>query len=225
MVEFSKGFKLYLTSRLRNPNYLPEVSVKVKLINFVITPLGLQDQLLGIVTRKEKPDLEVIKNQLILQSASNKRQLKDIEDKILEVLSSSQGDILEDETAVQILSSSKVLAEEIAEKQKVASQTEQEIDKTRNLYVAVAVHSSALFFTISDLANIEPMYQYSLNWFISLYEASIEQCEQSDSLNTRIRSLNAHFTYAIYKKICQSIFEKDKILFAFILCISLMKTK
>ena len=223
MVEYSKEFKLYLTTRLRNPNYLPEITVKVKLINFVITPLGLEDQLLGIVTRKEKPDLEVIKNELILQSACNKRQLKDIEDKILQVLSASRGDILEDETAVEILSSSKILAEEIVEKQEIASQTEQEIDKTRNFYVAVAVHSSALFFTISDLAFIDPMYQYSLNWFINLYELSIKQCEPSENLNTRIRNLISHFTYSIYKKICYSIFEKDKILFSFILCISLMR--
>jgi dynein heavy chain len=45
------------------------------------------------------------------------RQLKEIEDKILEVLSSSQGNILEDETAIKILSSSKQLSNEINEKQ------------------------------------------------------------------------------------------------------------
>lgn len=45
------------------------------------------------------------------------RQLKEIEDKILEVLSSSEGNILEDETAIKILSSSKILADEISEKQ------------------------------------------------------------------------------------------------------------
>ena len=45
------------------------------------------------------------------------RQLKEIEDKILEVLSSSEGNILEDETAIEVLSSSKVLANEISEKQ------------------------------------------------------------------------------------------------------------
>lgn len=44
-------------------------------------------------------------------------QLKEIEDKILEVLSSSEGNILEDETAIKVLSSSKVLANEISEKQ------------------------------------------------------------------------------------------------------------
>lgn len=56
----------------------------------MITLLGLEDQLLGIVAAKEKPELEEKKNMLIIESARNKRQLKEIEDKILEVLSSSQ---------------------------------------------------------------------------------------------------------------------------------------
>ena len=64
--------------------------LQVTLLNFMITPLGLDDQLLGIVAAKEKPDLEEKKNQLILESAHNKRQLKEIEDKILEVLSESE---------------------------------------------------------------------------------------------------------------------------------------
>ena len=29
MIEYSQDFKLYITTRLRNPHYLPEVSVKV----------------------------------------------------------------------------------------------------------------------------------------------------------------------------------------------------
>lgn len=56
----------------------------------MITLLGLEDQLLGIVAAKEKPALEEKKNELIMESAKNKRQLKEIEDKILEVLSSSE---------------------------------------------------------------------------------------------------------------------------------------
>ena len=68
----------------------------------MITPLGLEDQLLGIVAAKEKPELEEKKNELILESAMNKKQLKEIEDKILEVLSTSEGNILEDETAIEV---------------------------------------------------------------------------------------------------------------------------
>ncbi|PNH07360.1 Dynein heavy chain 7, axonemal [Tetrabaena socialis] len=149
----------YMTTKLRNPHYLPEVSVKVTLLNFMITPEGLEDQLLGIVVRLERPELEEQKTKLVLAGAENARQLKEIEDRIIEVLSASEGNILEDETAINVISSSKLLSNDIAQKQQIADKTERTIDETRLGYKAVARHVSVLFFCISDLAAIEPMYQ------------------------------------------------------------------
>ena len=63
--------------------------------------------------------MEEERNLLILQSAANKKQLKEIEDKILFTLSSSEGNILEDESAIAVLDSSKVLSNDIQKKQKV----------------------------------------------------------------------------------------------------------
>ena len=68
---------------------------------------------------KHRPELEEERQALIVTSANNKRQLKEIEDKILHTLSSSEGNILEDESAIKILDSSKILSDEIAKKQKV----------------------------------------------------------------------------------------------------------
>lgn len=54
IIEYNNDFRFYITTKLRNPHYLPEVATKVLLLNFMITPEGLEDQLLGIVVAKER---------------------------------------------------------------------------------------------------------------------------------------------------------------------------
>ena len=150
------------------------------LLNFMITPEGLQDQLLGIVVAKERPELQKEKELLILEAADNKRQLKEIEDKILKVLSESEGNILEDQTAIDILSASKRLSDEIAQKQDIAEQTTARLDRTREGYQPAAFRASLLFFAISDMANVDPMYQYSLQWYIALFVRAIDEATPSE---------------------------------------------
>lgn len=66
-IEYHQDFRFYITTKLRNPHYLPETQVKVSLLNFMITKDGLSDQLLGVVVAKERPDLEQQKSELVLQ--------------------------------------------------------------------------------------------------------------------------------------------------------------
>ncbi len=84
-VDYDPAFKLYMTSKMPNPHYLPDVCIKVTLINFVITLDGLEDQLLGDVVRKEKPELEETKNKLVVSMASDKKQLDETQDKVFKL--------------------------------------------------------------------------------------------------------------------------------------------
>ena len=72
--------------------------LQVTLVNFTLSPDGLEDQLLARVVAEERPDLEEAKNALIVSNAKMKQELKEIEDKILERLSASEGDLLRDQT-------------------------------------------------------------------------------------------------------------------------------
>ena len=123
----------------------------------MITQEGLEDQLLGIVVAKERyfgawaqfwflkqfvfnsrPELEEERQQLVQQAGYNNRALKEVEDSILNTLSESEGNILEDESAIQILDSSKKISKDIIEKQAIATQTEKLIEKNRLAYRPIA---------------------------------------------------------------------------------------
>jgi dynein heavy chain len=69
---------------------------------------GLEDQLLGEVVRQERPELEEQRDRLVVSIANDKRQLKDLEDKILKLLKESEGNILDDEQLIATLNNSKL---------------------------------------------------------------------------------------------------------------------
>merc|ERR1719359_1597645 len=141
-VNYSDTFKFFLTTTLSNPHYSPETSVKVTLLNFAITPQGLEDQMLGITVAKERPDLEEQKSGLVVQNAKMNKTLKDIEDDILRLLATSEGDVLEDDTLVDKVTTSKNVAIEIVEKQEIAKRTEESIDEAREGYRTVAYRTA-----------------------------------------------------------------------------------
>lgn len=114
------------------------------------------------------------------------------------------------------------MSDDINQKQVKAEKTEKEIDETRAGYRPVAMRSSGLFFCISDLANIDPMYQYSLDFFKALFTKAIKESEKSDELDERLGFLNKEFLESLYRNICRSLFEKDKMIFSMLLTLKIM---
>ena len=57
-VEYNPEFKLFLHTKMANPHYKPELQAQATLINFTVTRIGLEDQLLADVVKADQPDLE-----------------------------------------------------------------------------------------------------------------------------------------------------------------------
>ena len=132
---------------------------------------------------------------VILQGAENQRLMKEAEDKILEVLSTSEGNLLDDSTAVDTLSETKVLADTVAEKQKVAAVTERSIDEARSHYSPLAAHAARLYFVVASMGSVDPMYQFSLPWYIGHFHASMEAAAPASQPKQRLANLTDTFLY------------------------------
>lgn len=222
-IDYDKNFRFYMTTKLANPHYLPEICIKVTIINFTVTKLGLEDQLLADVVRLERPDLEQERNKLITQINDDRSQLKNIEDEILKLLFNSEGNILDDERLINTLNDSKTTSTAIAGRLERAEKTEASITEARNKYRPVAVRGAVLFFVIADMGNIDPMYQYSLEYFKQLFVQCIELSEKSSSLETRLGNIIMFSTENIFSNICRGLFEQHKLMFSFMTCVEILR--
>nr|CAD7394772.1 unnamed protein product [Timema cristinae] len=197
------------------------VQVPASLAGFYCEQISI-DQLLALVVMEERPDLEEARGALIVSSAQMRHELKEIEDRILYRLSVSEGSPVDDIDLINTLEASKVKSEEIKIKVEDAEKTQLDIDSTRALYIPVANRAQILFFCLSDLANIDPMYQYSLEWFVGIFINSIITTEKSGDIDSRVLSINNHFTFSLFSNVCRSLFEKHKLHFAFLLCVRIL---
>ncbi|KAG5322537.1 DYH5 protein, partial [Pseudoatta argentina] len=211
------GFMLYITTKLPNPAYSPEISAKTSIIDFTVTMLGLEDQLLGRVILMEKADLETERVALFESVLTNQRSMKELESTLLHRLTSSEGSLVDDEALITVLRETKTTAESVNEKLQVSALTEKKITLAREEFRAVASRGSILYFLIVEMSNVNVMYQNSLRQFLTIFDNSITKSTKSLITSERINIILRHLTYEVWAFTLRSLYERHKSLFTLML--------
>lgn len=182
-VDYHHDFRMYMTTRLANPSYTPEIYARTSVIDFTVTMKGLEDQLLGRVILTEKKELETERTNLLRDVTANKRKMLELEQNLLYKLTTIQGSLLDDESVIVVLNTTKTTANEVKEKLQIAKETEVKINTAREEFRPVATRGSVLYFLIVSMAMVNVMYQTSLVQFLERFDLSMLRSEKTPSIS------------------------------------------
>ena len=218
-VDFNENFQLYLITKKSNFEVPPSTSSYLNIVNFSITKAGLMSQLLGITIQHEKPKLEVEKLNLLKKEEEQKVQLLELEDLLLNKLATSEGNILENKSLIDLLNDTKAKSTTITNSLKESHELQKNINNERNKYSLFSNFGSSFFFCIGYLKNINNMYQFSLNNFLRIFESSLNLQFPNNGKNdngpeARIKYLTRSLEKLVFNYVSRSMFKQDRLSFA-----------
>jgi dynein heavy chain, axonemal len=212
-LSYDKNFRLYLLCKASNPNYLPDVFGTLNVINFTVTVPGLEDQLLVEVVRLENPKLEKERDGIVVSLAGDQKLLEETQNSILDMIADSQGYILDNLALVSALQRSKSTSKDITKRVEATVVIETRINASRDSFKDIAIRGTVLYFVISQIPGINPMYQYSLSFITKIFCSAIQNTVGTED---RVAKIIENVTRVIYLVVCRGLFQSDKKLLGFL---------
>ncbi|CDJ59731.1 dynein beta chain, flagellar outer arm, putative [Eimeria maxima] len=177
-----------------------------------------------MIVNAEQPELETSKQALTRKQNEFKVTLAQLEDKLLFELSNADPElILANTTLVESLEETKRTTKEIQQQQAMAKEREEQINRSREAYRSSANEASLLYFVLTRLRSINPMYQYSLDSFITFVYKAIDKTKACDTIQERCVELTTSIRTTIITWVGRGLFEKHKLAFLTMLTFELLR--
>jgi len=162
---------------------------------------------------------------------ANTKSLQQLDKQLLDRLSNSQGNLLEDTELIEVLANTKAKAKEVEGKLAEADERKIEINEKREQFRPVATRGSIMYFNMVDMTNVQNpitlqqsgwMYNCSLMQFLEQFENSVRLSEKAQPTSKRVDKIIHYLTYQVYRYMNRGLFERDKLMFKLIVTMKIM---
>ena len=219
-IDFSPSFTMFLTTRDPTVEFAPDTCSRVTFVNFTVTRASLQAQCLHQVLKCERPDVEEKRLDLLKVQGEFQRRLRALEKGLLQALNDVKGRILDDDSIIGKLEKIKKEAAEISRKVAETDTIMKEVDTVINQYLALAQSCSSIFFTMDTLNQLHAMYQYSLQYFLEIFNNVLTNNKNLSSIkdpNQRLLTITHDLFYMTYYRVARGMLHYDRIVLALLL--------
>lgn len=222
-VDCSSNFKLYLHSTNPSVQLSPYVKSRTTLVDFTLTESSIETQVLNMTLSQERPDIEKERVHLVELNSEYKIRLKLLENNLLNVLSETKGNLLDNEELVTTLETIKVESAEIKVKVEETADVMIKVNEILDTYAPLAKNSSLLFKLLKNLKDVHPFYEFPLFTFMSYFE-KIFRCDVKLE-SGRVYGLIEELYKEVFANISLSLLQKDRILVSLVMSLLHMKEK
>ncbi|EIW66046.1 hypothetical protein TREMEDRAFT_35527 [Tremella mesenterica DSM 1558] len=215
-IDFSPSFTMFLSTRDPSVDFPPDICSRVTFVNFTMTRSSLQTQALDKVLRAERPEIDQKRQDLMKLQGEFRLRLRHLEKSLLQALNESEGSILDDDKVIGTLETLKKEAAEIGRKVEDTETVMMEVDAVTSEYLPLAQACSGIYFTLEQLATINHFYQFSLDFFLEIFDSVLLQNPNlkgvSDAASRRETLFKDLFLMA-YKRTSRALLHTDYLVF------------
>lgn len=216
-IDFSPMFTMFLSTRDPTVEFPPDICSRVTFVNFTVTRSSLQAQCLHQVLKCERPDVEEKRLDLLKIQGEFQQRLRHLEKDLLRSLNESKGNILNDDSIITRLETLKSEASEISRKVAETDDIMKEVDTVINQYLSLSQACSSIYFTMDILNQVHSLYQYSLHYFLEIFNTVLAQNVNLKDVKDsamRLKIIAKDLFYLAYNRLARGMIHDDRIVLA-----------
>jgi len=151
LLPYNENFRIFITTKIKDTQYLPNVITWVTVVDFTIQEESLEELLLKTLVFIENPSLEQLKDNTIINIEKHKKSLIELQDELLKLLDESECSLLENEQLFQIMRLSIATFNTTNEQLQSSLIKQAEIYKARDVCSLIVYYKINAYFVFSTI--------------------------------------------------------------------------